>query len=607
MGRRNIRQNCKNNKKNMLINWLKKYWLVIIGAIIVGGFTGLPNLLFLQRMGDNFQGVWPQFNGDSFFYLARAHEVFDGHPEMNHQYFWEHKEDRYSQANNLEYLIAVTSDAFNIDLPTLQVWLDFTAPVLIFLLTFILLYKIAPNKYTAVILPLILYTAVIGGISKPVHPQLSLPILLFFLIFWFELVKFKKQKARNAVLAGVMFGVLFLTYHYHWMFLVPLTGVFILILLLSKKWLELKYHILMLSVALIVGIPYFIQFFQGSKMPYYQEMMVRMGMYYTHMPETFPRLIVGLVWLLFFIFFAKHFKLENNPKAQAIASLLIVNVLFPNHQLITGIVLQNANHWSWMPILIFSIATHYIINFILARRAEKKCRKMDKAILAIAIILLVVPAYRLSTFNLKPFLETYSICEAKDFIHYGSICAEDLQYYRNVFDWVEKYIDSDSVILADDILMNFIPVYTHANIYYSEYAQWLPNSDREITERIMLSRFFDKEYFADGKYGIENNERILWIQPGQTEYNTHIIFDKFGVNWKLDYKPQYSLAKEQEKVRAVYDELQTEGWNINLLKKYRLDYIIWDRNREPDWNLYKYPELMRIYDQDGVEIYKFKE
>jgi len=587
------------------MNFLKKYWIVIVGAIVVGMFTVMPWLLFLNRVGDDFQGVWPQYNGDAFFYLARAHEVFDGHPDMNHQYFWEHKNDVYPQAIGAESFLAFISKILNIDLPTLQVAMDFISPAILYILTFILLMTVFRQKYLATFIPLILYI-VLGGVNKPVHPQLSLPLLLIFLIFWIRLIKLDKQKIQNAILAGVMFGLLFLTYHYHWMLLIVLTGIFILILLLNKKWLELKYHSLMLIIAVIIGIPYFIQLFVGTQVSYYAEMMTRMGMYYSHMPETWPRLIVALVWLGFFIFFARYYKIENKPTTQAITSLLIANVMFPNHQVITGIIVQNANHWPWMPILIFAITTHYIINYILKHKAEIKGWKINRVILIITLILFIVPVWRLSTFAFKPFLQNYKVNDIENLVQYGVIPTENLQYYRSILDWMNENITSDSVILSDNVLMNFIPVYTHANVYYIDYAQWLPNSDQEIAERIILSRFFDKEYFTEEGYGVKNHERILWIQPAQTEYNTHVILDSFGLDWKLDYEPQYSLVKEHEKIKKIYQNLQTEGWNINLLKKYKLDYIVWDKNREPEWNLHKYPELMRIYDIDGIEIYTFK-
>src|SRR3989338_6621419 len=90
------------------------------------------------------------------------------------------------------------------------------------------------------------------------------------------------------------------------------------------------------------------------------ETMVRLGLYFSHLPESYPRLAVALVWLAFFVWFARYYKIEQEKKAQIVATLLIANVLYPNHQLVTGMIFENAVHWSWMPVLIFVVSAHYV-------------------------------------------------------------------------------------------------------------------------------------------------------------------------------------------------------------------------------------------------------
>ena len=147
--------------------------------------------------------------------------------------------------------------------------------------------------------------------------------------------------------------------------------------------------------------------------------------------------------------------------------------------------------------------------------------------------------------------------------------------------------------------MAFIPIYTHANIYNTDYAQWLPGSDEEVIERVLLANFFNQDF------KIEKLNGIIWIQPRQTEYNTHIIVDKFGLDWKLKYEPKYTIKQEQEKIQVVYKNLQQAGWDIGLLKKYRLDYIIWDKKTNPEWSLNEYKELNKVHEEGEVEIYVF--
>lgn len=586
--------------------WLKKHWLIIAATIIVAIFTGLPSLLFFQRVGDNFAGVYPVNNGDALFYLARTQEIFDGHQAINHQYFWEHKNSTYAQARGAEYFFAFIADIFSISLPALQVIMDFVSPAIIFILTYFLLYAIAPYKYTAVILPLLTFTLVFGGITKPMHPQISLPILIVFLIFWVKLIKNNQDKRFNAVLAGAFFGLLFLTYHYHWMFVIVLTGTYFLILLLQKDWLNVKYYFLMWGVAVAAGIPYLLQFISGAKVPYYAEMLVRIGLYHSHLPETYPRLTVALVWLAFFIFFARYYKLADKPATQIIASLLIANVLFPNHQLITGIIVENANHWAWMPLFIFIISGHYIF-WVISRQPEQERKRVmiKKIILTILFILIIAPAYRLSTFTLQPFLRLYTDRSMASFRPASPIDTKNLQYYSVVFSWINEYAEPDAVIFSDPRLMSFIPVYTQANVYDSAYKQWLPGSDQEVIERSLLAKFFDKDAYVNGEFQVEKFYNLIWAMTRQTEENTHTILDNYGLSWRLQYEPKYSISQEKEKIQTVYTNLKSNGWDIALLKKYRLDYIIWDKNFKPEWKLDDYQQLNKVYEDDNVAIYTF--
>lgn len=569
--------------------WFKKYCLVTLATVIVALFTGLPSLVFFQRVGDGFRGVYPVFNGDALYYQARVREIGDGHPTLNHQYFFEHKDATYPQATGAEYFVYGLSKLFGVSAPALQIVFDFLLPAIIFLLTYLLFKKISSNEYTAVFLPILLYTVVMGGLFKPLHPQATLPLLLLFLIFWARLIISQEKKWFNSVMAGIFWGLLFLSYFYHWSFLAVVVGIYILILLLSKSFAELKYHGVMIGIAGFIGIPYWLRIFDGLNAPFHAETAVRVGMYFSHLPESYPRLAVALVWLVFFVWFAGRYRNEQEKKTQIAATLLIANVLYPNHQLITGIILNNASHWSWMPILIFAFSAHYAIDVL----KRENMQAWKNRLMAVAVvILLILPAWRLSTFLWHYYPDQY-----------GKNITEDRQYYADVFSWIEANAKKDDVIFSDMELMSFIPVYTSANVYNSYYGFVLPGSDAEVIERTLLSRFFEPDFFIGNSFGLDDEARILWSFPGDAEKNTHTIAGR----WVIPYEPQYSLEKERAKVAEVYNNFVKSGWDVSLLKKYRLDYIIWDKKEKPGWNLEQYKELELVEGLGNVLVYRLRE
>ena len=66
------------------------------------------------------------------------------------------------------------------------------------------------------------------------------------------------------------------------------------------------------------------------------------------------------------------------------------------------------------------------------------------------------------------------------------------------------------------------------------------------------------------------------------------------------------MAQEKKKVTEIYDNLLKEGWNLSLLKTYRLDYIIWDKAEHPEWNIGKYKELELVKQLGNLFVYRFK-
>src|SRR3989338_8934941 len=116
--------------------FIKKYWLVILGTAVVGLFTALASLVFFQRVGDNWRGVYPVFNGDALFYQTRIQEIYDGHGEINHSYFFEHKDITYPQQIGAEYFVYGLTKIFGLSAPALQVILDFIMPAGIFFFTY---------------------------------------------------------------------------------------------------------------------------------------------------------------------------------------------------------------------------------------------------------------------------------------------------------------------------------------------------------------------------------------------------------------------------------------------------------------------------------------
>jgi hypothetical protein len=245
-----------------------------------------------------------------------------------------------------------------------------------------------------------------------------------------------------------------------------------------------------------------------------------------------------------------------------------------------------------MPIFIYAISAHYLINTIIDHTRAKRIL-IDKGIIGIIVIMLIVPAWRLQTFNFPSYK-----------LNLAHVALEESQqHYAEALDWINNNTEVDSVVFSHAQFMEIVPIYTHANVYYTQNAPYLIGSDNEVVERTILSHFFDIDSFRNTNFGMNEVGRILWTQPAMIERNIHWMHNKLNIA----YEQKYSLKKELAMVQSIYESLQSEGWNLGLLQRYKLDYIVWDKALHTEWSLDIYPELEKLYSKGDIIIYGFKE
>jgi len=562
----------------------------------VGLYSAWPHLRFFFVAGDQFQGIIGAWNGDWLYYVARMRDILDGHWSAAHVYAWEHKDAVNPQLPVAEAFIAGASALFHIRLPIFQAFLDFVAPTTIAAAFYALLFQLSRNRLFSALSTLLLFTIVSNGLGKPIHPQISMPILLPFLVSWMIMLnRFERREKFPAlwfVIAAVCFGASFLIYFFSWAFLVVVIGTFIGLQLLQRRFRLAGSHVALMGIAGVIGAPYFIAQWIASHSSSQAEMFVRLGLFHSHMIETIPRTGVALLGLGFFVLFLSRERLWHDFRGQAVLSLLIANVVFPNHQVITGMIMQNAVHWSFMPVLLYAIASAYVLGHV--SRTPFFLRSREQwAFVGAFVGLIVFPAYRLQTFN-GPLYTPAKEAQALSW-----------QRYAPLFAFLEEKTPRDSVIFANENLSKLIPAYTHNNVYYVWDMFYLPGSDEEVMQRYLCSRInMDRTFFQDPTLGITPNNRPLWTQPGATEMNVHANARRLG----FSTQDTYTVKREIAFAQRIAENIKTRAWTCEYLvgtqTKVRLDYVIWDQKTNPDWNLFNTSKLIEIFRKNDVVLYQ---
>ena len=176
---------------------------------------------------------------------------------------------------------------------------------------------------------------------------------------------------------------------------------------------------------------------------------------------------------------------------------------------------------------------------------------------------------------------------------------ENHVYYQNyapVFDWLNKNTPKDSVVYANIEISRLIPVYTANNVYYVREANLFFISDDEVLNRFILNNFFEK---FDKGFVTENVRSIYGVRYIDI-YGHAVQGNKLRRLLGLNLEPEIYLPEEAiAKAIARADELQ-EGDFLEELKRFRVDYLVWDKTKNPNW------EIGQRYFKKVFEIDHFK-
>jgi len=584
-----------------LLRACRKHWPALVVAMLASAYVLLPGIISYAAAGASYDGVYFSNNGDWLYYASRIRKISEGHSGGN-QYLYEHAEDENVNMPGAEIALAFIVRTFNVDTIDLLLLLNIISPILTTLLFYALLFRLSKSRWVSAAIPLFLIVTNIWDLSKAIHPQINLPILLLFLYIWFGMLarlegcdgsaplSAELRKMWRGILAcGLLLGSLYFVYFYNWSFLFVVLGCSVLLALLYRQRDIAVLNGLIVAASAPFGIPYIVLVRRVFQSPFFADLGPRYGMVYTHLPESLPRMCVAAVAVLLIALFIRRANLQKQRVALGVLCLVAANLIYPNSQIITGTSYGFAIHWSFMPVFLFSLGSAFLYPF-LKRSAGKNYRWTN--ILAILFILLFVAAsVRLSSFRHPPINEA----KIQSFI--------SVQRYGPILRFLQTSTPKDSVVLTDDKLSYIIPAFTHNFVYYINFIQCAPASNREIAERYLLSGQFNPKLFEDEELGIgiPPKWQIFWEARYHIE-ETPLYRFLFG-----EQESPYSVEKERAYAREVLTDLESSGGiNAEALNRYRLDYVIWDKKLHPDWTIGNVPQFEPIFEQHDIVVYRVK-
>jgi len=412
---------------------------------------------------------------------------------------------------------------------------------------------------------------------------------LAFFTYLNLLVKYlKTKKIFYTVLTGAGLGALFYVYFFAWSFALALNGALAIFYAVKKDYQRVKNIFIATALGVLIGSYYLIQ------MSLFFSSAVGKQSSYFHLASSSHTPIfskIGVITFVLWCIFA--YKKKDNPHLIFILGLISAGWVSLNQQIITGRALQVGHYYWYFIVPISVIVSLYMLGELIKRERWKK-------IIFIFIILLVF--FHGGVGQYRSFLTTVS---AKLYE----------QNYRPLINAVKTGARPGVILAADDELAYLFTIYTESNLFWHTAAAITDIPFERFPDSLLVYLYLNKDARGDfsgyiskimaddsvGSFYKEDYKNIEGYLSGfdYYEYNKKLAAGD-GVIKEIREKTLQLLNNRYAAVNSY------EGGITGLLKKYGVNYIVWDKNNHPEWDLSFIDNKEEMAKSNNIILYKIK-
>lgn len=587
---------------NKIYDYSKKHWIAPVFALLVGAIYILPQAYFLFQPG--YRGVFISRAPDEERFFSNIHEASEG-KLIGNPYIWEYKDQKdKTEYNFFEYAFGYFEKISGIGTAQFAFIIKFLFPALLFLLAYTLMYFLTERVQDALLGGIFLllgnelvqshvssFLSTLQGkgpfveflmYNRVIHP--SVDALFFFgaIIFAYKILKNPSSKIF-IILLGIIAGALAYIYFFYWAFVLSLCFILIAYAIISRQPKIGTAFLASTGITFIISIPFFIRMYHEFVLSGVSNDITNIQKAFAPTHQfIFEKVIIAPLVLCLTVLFLLYKRSqffgssiqELRRKYSFVLSLLLTSFVVSNQQVITGVEIQQ-HHFHFftnIPIFLlsFSVFLSDLFEFFF-----KKSRK-------ILITLLIL----------------FTICfgagvQASSYNYWAS----SFKYYQNylpVFSWLNSNSKKDSVILSDEIISEMIPMYTNSYVYSAGHAAGYPIAQSRLRHNYFISLYLRG-------IGANISPSYLYREDIRNEIGQYV----FEGQYYRDRCGSYGCFLDSVLDGLVQEYLAflNQPFEINL-KKYKIDYIVWDTNKDKAWNLEQYKFLEEEYQNDGIIVYK---
>lgn len=545
------------------------HYQAFVLSILVGVIGVAPQLIFIQKLGDDYRGLHMMAVDDEDYYLSRIQEIIDGHVLTGNVPLYEYKDNYPLYPPTSDLLLAFLTKFITFSPVNTLIAVKFFLPAAFFFLIYMFIFRLLDkpeqrtknSAITSGLLILLGYNLLnlrelinfFFGISapqsfliwtrpeNPIHGGLILFGLL--LILW----SLRRGISKKKIFAGsLLFALGVSSYFFVWSLSLSIMATLAVIYTFQKRFYLVKSIGAIFGLGIIFAGPYFYLAFKAAQSPSYTDAAIRLGLGYSHNPILNKILIASTI--VFLILSLKVFLNQSGGKRNVedwwlfCAALLFSGLAVFNQQILSGVTIWPPHFVQYTTPL--SVVVLVIIGF----------KKIQPAFPKLWLLLLTLVAVSALGYGI---LRQYSAYQ-HNFYRY-----RELQKVKIVLDWLRQNTSKDSVILVNEkneLLTRLIPAFTHNNIYSGTYSILFATPIERILHNYMVELRLQ---------GIKPDELERYTASNSLLHKTY-----FGglEDWK-NLRVTKAYLKNKDLVSRAYPDFYRADL-YRELKKYRLDYIL---------------------------------
>ncbi len=493
----------------MIVLFRKHYYSLLL-ALIIGLAMVAPQLIFIWRTGDLYQGIY-MFHSDAELHnLARMEEAYDGNGVGN-PFIHEYK-DTFPPATYvlIEQVLAWPGIIFSLSIPTLNLIYKFLFPAIATLLAYGLSWRLTGRTSWSLasaslmiagagvlsigdFANLVQWKEIYGQFAtyaRPINPQFSGIVLFLYLHSLLSL--WYTRHWKYVWTSSVLFGASYYIYFYSFTFFLTLTVVLAAAALLIGARRMAYQLLLVIFISTVIGSYALLMLYKVQTHELYPTLAQTFNVLHSHRPTVS---VFVLVTVFFFGLYGYIKNAWRNEVYVFLGSILVTGFVVINQQILTGTVLQEG-HYHWYFNLPLSAL---VVTWLLSKTVTTKWVPVV-VVFIVTLSFSYVTLVQVSSYKTR-FTETLAKQDLAPALH-----------------WISTHADPGDVVLAGSDLSELIPVYTQADVVWDEHAAYylLPDERRKYRpQEIMTAPDLKKE-----------------LQKYKVDY---IVWDtKSDPDWKLD-------------------------------------------------------------------------